>query len=92
MKYLKKFTILESQDLERFNDQINKDKLFNLLSDLGFKKSQKNKFTIFDGENGDQFIFSDQLEYRHFLYTRRQLDDQGYISEKDFNELFNIED
>ena len=68
----------------------NKQKLFDILTDFGFIKTETDKFTTF--KNGNEiFVFPNtELQERHYITTRKQLDMNGWMDEEDFNSVFDF--
>ena len=68
----------------------NKQKLFDLLIKFGFDKNATDKYTTF--KNGDEiFVFPNtELQERHYITTRKQLDMNGWMNEDDFNSVFDF--
>jgi hypothetical protein len=68
----------------------NKQKLFDLLIKFGFNKIENEKHTIF--ENDDEiFVFPNtELQEKHYMSTRKQLDMNGWMDEDDFNSVFDF--
>lgn len=67
-----------------------KEKLFNLLIKFGFTQMESEKFTYF--KNGKEvFVYPNgKLQLHHYTTTRRQLDMNGWMSEGDFNDKFDL--
>ena len=66
----------------------NKQKLFDLLIEFGFKKTEYNEKIIF--KNGDEiFVYPQtELQKHHYMTTRKHLHMNGWIDECDFNLIF----
>ena len=81
---------LNPQDVPwHFTPKTNDQKLFDLLTKLGFEKTQDNKKMIF--KNGDEIFVYPQMELQrhHYMATRKHLDMNGRISKCDFDSIFN---
>lgn len=66
-----------------------KKKLFDLLIKFGFTQMESDKFTYFK-QKDELYVFPKKLQYCHYLATRKQLDMNGWISEGDFNDKFEL--
>ncbi len=66
--------------------------LFSTLKDLGFKKQtielNNNNYIVFNKDK-ELFVFpKGRLYIHHYIGTRKQLDMNGWMTEKDFNKKF----
>jgi hypothetical protein len=72
------------------NELSNKQKLFDLLTKLGFSKTKTDKFITFKKDD-EIFVYPNtKLEKRHYITTRKQLDMNGWMNSKDFNLVFSF--
>jgi hypothetical protein len=67
-----------------------KEKLFELLINLGFTKMVSPKFTYF--KSGEEvFVYPNtELQSHHYIATRKQLDANGWLCADDFNDDFEL--
>lgn len=67
-----------------------KKKLFNKLIEFGFTKMSTDKFTYFKKDK-EIFVYPNgELQSKHYIATRKQLDMNGWLSADDFNIYFNL--
>lgn len=75
------------------NEVMDKERLFHLLLKLGFESESElfgddNEQVVFKKDK-EIFIFPyEELQERHYITTRKQLDMNGHINEKEFNKMF----
>lgn len=70
--------------------KFNKKTLFSLLFNLGFVKNKNNKIIIFKKDNIILAYPNTKLQYYHYYTTRKHLDMNGLLNEKEFDLNFNI--
>ncbi len=68
----------------------NKQKLFDILINFGFKKTEKENL-IFFKNNDEIFVYPNtELYTRHYITTRKQLDMNGWMDQEEFNSVFDF--
>ena len=78
---------LNSQDIPwHFTPKTDDQKLFDLLTKLGFKKTEDNEKIIFKNDDDEIFVYPQTgLQRHHYMAKKKHLDMNGRINKCDFD-------